>query len=81
VFHVIVGVDFPQERSHNTYKIQATDSALLKLCEEKDRITKLTSTSTDMPVPNPDYLGLHAACCRVAHMSGAGEYRQAIRRS
>ena len=27
-----------------------------------------------LPLPNPRYLEIHAACCRVAHMSGAAEY-------
>jgi len=25
-------------------------------------------------LPNATYLRIHAACCRVAHLSGAGEY-------
>lgn len=28
----------------------------------------------NLPVPDPQYLALHAACARVAHLSGAGEY-------
>lgn len=27
-----------------------------------------------LPVPNPTYLRIHAACCRVLHLSGAAEY-------
>jgi hypothetical protein len=27
-----------------------------------------------LPLPDPRYLALHAACARVAHLSGAGEY-------
>ena len=27
-----------------------------------------------LPLPDPRYLELHAACCKVAHMSGAGQY-------
>ena len=27
-----------------------------------------------LPLPDPRYLEIHAACCRVAHMSGAAEY-------
>lgn len=36
----------------------------------------ITFTSTDpcLPLPNPDYLRLHAAVCRVAHMSGTAQY-------
>ncbi len=26
------------------------------------------------PLPDPEYLRIHAACCRVAHLSGAAEY-------
>ena len=29
------------------------------------------STDSRLALPNPEYLGIHAACCRVAHMSGA----------
>ena len=29
---------------------------------------------SNSPLPNPKYLAIHAACCRVAHMSGAAEY-------
>jgi len=28
----------------------------------------------DYPAPDPRYLRIHAACARVAHLSGAGEY-------
>ncbi|KAI0360265.1 hypothetical protein OH77DRAFT_1418134 [Trametes cingulata] len=27
-----------------------------------------------LPLPNPEYLRLHAMCCRVLHLSGAAEY-------
>ncbi|KAI0357308.1 hypothetical protein OH77DRAFT_1399856, partial [Trametes cingulata] len=33
-----------------------------------------------LPLPNPRYLKLHAACCRIAHMSGAAEYLELIYR-
>ena len=32
------------------------------------------SAHPDLLLPNPVYLRIHAACCRVAHLSGAGEY-------
>lgn len=32
------------------------------------------TTNTDLPLPDPRYLKLHAAVCRIAHMSGAAEY-------
>jgi hypothetical protein len=37
---------------------------------------KVTFTSSDpiaLPVPSPELLALHAACAKVAHLSGAGE--------
>jgi hypothetical protein len=30
-------------------------------------------TEKDLTLPNSDYLRIHAACCRVAHLSGAAE--------
>lgn len=32
----------------------------------------------NLPLPNPAYLRIHAACCRVAHLSGAGEYMDKV---
>ena len=29
------------------------------------------SADPDLPLPNCNYLRIHAACCRVAHLSGA----------
>ncbi|RDB14788.1 hypothetical protein Hypma_016332 [Hypsizygus marmoreus] len=34
----------------------------------------------DKPAPSPDYLALHATCCKVAHMLGAAEYLDEIER-
>ncbi|TFK82705.1 hypothetical protein K466DRAFT_556152 [Polyporus arcularius HHB13444] len=33
-----------------------------------------------LALPNPEYLRIHAACCRVAHLSGAAEYLDDIYR-
>lgn len=33
-----------------------------------------TSSDPELQLPSSTYLGIHAACCRVAHMSGAAEY-------
>ena len=38
---------------------------------KSDRVEKRTQRSS---VPKPVYLRIHAASCRVAHLSGAGEY-------
>ncbi|KAH9846326.1 hypothetical protein C2E23DRAFT_744329 [Lenzites betulinus] len=32
----------------------------------------------NLPLPNPEYLTIHAACCRIAHMSGAAEYANKV---
>jgi len=34
----------------------------------------------DLPLPDPRYLALHAACARVAHLSGAAEYIDDVNR-
>ena len=39
-----------------------------------NRLITFTSTDPSLPLPNPEYLKLHAAVCRVAHMSGAAGY-------
>ena len=36
------------------------------------------SARQGLPLPNPAYLRIHAACCRVAHLSGAGEYMEKV---
>ena len=35
---------------------------------------ELRSTKPELPLPSEKYLRIHAACCRLAHMSGAAEY-------
>jgi len=35
---------------------------------------EFTTERQDLPLPSPRYLEIHAACCRVAHMSGAADY-------
>ena len=34
----------------------------------------------NLPLPDPRYLALHAACANVAHLSGAGEYIDSVDR-
>jgi len=46
---------------------------LLTILPPNPTIT-FTSTDPHLPLPNPEYLGLHAAVCRVAHLSGAAGY-------
>ncbi|KIJ23301.1 hypothetical protein M422DRAFT_196102, partial [Sphaerobolus stellatus SS14] len=37
-------------------------------------VTFTTHDQTNLPVPNPAYLALHALCAKVGHLSGAAEY-------
>ncbi|KAF8576968.1 hypothetical protein K439DRAFT_1365874, partial [Ramaria rubella] len=39
-----------------------------------------TSMHSSLPLPDPRYLALHAACAKVAHHSGAGEYIETVYR-
>jgi hypothetical protein len=36
------------------------------------------SHNGNFDLPDPRYIKMHAACCRVAHMSGAAEYMDDI---
>ena len=57
----------------NTYKLCAAHSFLINR-RWRSIITFTTPDPVKLPVPSPSYLELHAACCRVANLSGAGEY-------
>ncbi|KAI0666036.1 hypothetical protein C8Q78DRAFT_985193 [Trametes maxima] len=41
---------------------------------------QFVSHHPELPLPSPRYLEVHAACCRIAHMSGAAEYLDLIYR-
>ena len=60
---------------NDTYQLQMAGPPLLVLSHLPANPT-VTFTSTDptLPLPNREYLKLHAAVCRVAHMSGAAGY-------
>ncbi|KAH9074787.1 hypothetical protein EDB83DRAFT_1871337 [Lactarius deliciosus] len=51
---------------------------LARSCKTNDRRITLTTSGSDLPLPDPAYLEIHAACCRVAHLSGAGEYMDEV---
>ncbi|KAH9013272.1 hypothetical protein EDB85DRAFT_1877121 [Lactarius pseudohatsudake] len=69
---------FEAKGSPNTYTIKATDTVFLAKCKAADCKITLTSADPRLPLPNPEYLEIHAACCRVAHLSGAGEYMDKV---
>lgn len=61
-----------QDGQDNTYFLRATHGAYLAGCV-RGPIT-LTSAEPSYNLPNPNFLKLHAYCCRVANLSGAAEY-------
>ena len=43
-------------------------------------VTFSTTDPQNLPVPSASLLALHATCCKVSHLSGAGEYIKKIYR-
>lgn len=64
-----------QDGMEHTYAIRAKRDHRLRSCKANP-IT--FQTATDLPLPNPDYLSIHAACCRVANLSGAAEHMDIV---
>jgi len=59
----------------NTYRLGAVDPGIGALIHlQPNPIITFTSTDHNLPLPNSEYLKLHAAVCRVAHMCGAAGY-------
>jgi hypothetical protein len=55
----------------HTYTVCSTDDMYLRTVP--DRLVTFTSIG-GLDLPDPRYLRLHAAICRVAHMSGVAEH-------
>ncbi|PBK81319.1 hypothetical protein ARMGADRAFT_1020439 [Armillaria gallica] len=67
------------ENNPNTYVVVSTSEATLRRLP--NRIVTFTSPNPRaLPLPKPDYLAIHAACCRIAHMSGAADYAEKVLR-
>ncbi|PBK95508.1 hypothetical protein ARMGADRAFT_1164067 [Armillaria gallica] len=63
----------------STYTITSSEALLLE--ELPSRIITLTTLDPEaLPPPNPAYLRIHAASCRIAHMSGAADYVEEVLR-
>jgi hypothetical protein len=56
----------------NTYKLEAANPVLLRTLPEYFTFT--TRDQDNFPVPFPKYIGIHAACAKVAYLSGATGY-------
>ncbi|KAH9482082.1 hypothetical protein JR316_0004177 [Psilocybe cubensis] len=68
----LLQVWFTATEIENKYKLEAVDSLILRPYPEY-----VTFTSPDpakYPLPSPVYLAIHAACAKVAHLSGAAAY-------
>ncbi|RDB27559.1 hypothetical protein Hypma_003853 [Hypsizygus marmoreus] len=66
------------ENKENTYKLNSTwDGHLNSLYPGE---VTFTTPDSNLPLPSPTYLHIHATCCKVAHLSGAGEYLDEIHR-
>ncbi|KJA16259.1 hypothetical protein HYPSUDRAFT_147992, partial [Hypholoma sublateritium FD-334 SS-4] len=55
----------------NKYKLEAANAFTLRGYPEC--VTFTTPDQAKFPVPSPIYLAIHAACAKVAHLSGAAE--------
>ncbi|KIO21020.1 hypothetical protein M407DRAFT_219453 [Tulasnella calospora MUT 4182] len=63
----------------NTYNMCSNDEGNFNLVLPPIlRQVTLKSTNPSIPLPNSDYLRIHAACAKVAHLSGAAEYLETI---
>jgi hypothetical protein len=61
--------DCPNQDIPNTYRVCGVKG----LTKGLPSTVTFTSTDPRLPPPDPRYLRVHAACAKVAHLSGAGE--------
>ncbi|KAK0438741.1 hypothetical protein EV421DRAFT_1969948 [Armillaria borealis] len=57
----------------HTYVVVSTSPATLRRLPSRV-VTFTTPDPEVLPLPSPVYLAIHAACCRIARMSGAADY-------
>lgn len=63
----------PAQDTPNLYKICSSIPGYHKPARVPEYV-EFRTERRDLPLPSPRYLEIHAACCRVAHMSGAADY-------
>ncbi|KAF8199018.1 hypothetical protein BJ912DRAFT_845340 [Pholiota molesta] len=66
--------------NHHRYKLAATRPSVPPSALHGHHIQWTTPDPAAYPLPDPRYLALHAACARVAHLSGAGGYMERVLR-
>jgi hypothetical protein len=60
------------QEEKNKYKLEAAKDFVLR--DYPEYVTFSTPDPVKFPVPSPTYLAIHAACAKVAHLSGAAEF-------
>ncbi|KAF8810920.1 hypothetical protein BYT27DRAFT_7185242 [Phlegmacium glaucopus] len=70
---------FEPTNKTNTYTVQTPHTRYLRP-SYKPTVTFTTPDEDKLPVPSSEYLAIHAACAKVAHLSGAGEHIDKILR-
>jgi len=66
-----LGIWFVATNEMNKYRLEAAQPYTLRGYPEY--VTFTTPDQDKLPVPSPTYLAIHAACAKVAHLSGAAE--------
>ncbi|CCM02473.1 uncharacterized protein FIBRA_04573 [Fibroporia radiculosa] len=64
----------------NRYKVSSVSTFSLSVLKLPEEVTFTTPDDINLPLPSRTLLALHAACAKVAHLSGAGEYTERIDR-
>ncbi|KZP33596.1 hypothetical protein FIBSPDRAFT_847512, partial [Athelia psychrophila] len=63
----------PVENQPNSYRVCKTTKAWPASYLKEGIVVTFKSTNMLLPLPDPRYLALHAACAKIAHTSGAAE--------
>jgi len=58
-----------QKEKENEYKVETSKRLFPSRCQKI--VTFTTPDLVNLPLPSPTYLAIHAACAKVAHLSGA----------
>ncbi|KEP50808.1 hypothetical protein V565_073280 [Rhizoctonia solani 123E] len=61
----------PTAESDNQYTLMRQAESI---CRQLPSLFTFTSTSPDLPLPDPQYLAIHAACARIIKLAGAAHF-------
>ncbi|KAJ6503237.1 hypothetical protein C8R47DRAFT_1007238 [Mycena vitilis] len=65
-------------RKQKQRPLRPVDPPTLYYIRPVDKVTFFGTA--ELPAPSPRYLALHAACCRIAHLSGAADHWDSVER-